>query len=183
MVEVANYLGVDLSYAKSGVAVISVTNRKPSIKIAYLIESDTKKSATERIDDTVTELKYVASRTGAEVIAKEASIIRQVSTATPVIKTHAVFEHELADRYRIEDVSNSTVKAWARVVTGSDGKRKDKKMVAEAVVKYYGDDIKEKIYTPRGRLLDDVADAIALMTLWLEKEGVIETKFKREKAK
>ena len=178
-----NYVGIDLSFAKSGLAVISVKDRKPAIKLAYLIVSDTKKSATERIDDTVTEIKYVAAKVGAKVLAKEASIIRQVSTATPVIKTHAVFEHELADKYRIEDVSNSTVKAWARVVTGSDGKRKDKQMVADAVEKYYGESVREVLYTPRGRLLDDVADAIALMTLWLEKEGVIETKFKREKAK
>ena len=55
-------------------------------------------------------------------------------------------------------------------------------MVADAVEKYYGESVREVLYTPRGRLLDDVADAIALMTLWLEKEGVIETKFKREKA-
>ena len=178
-----NYVGIDLSFAKSGLAVISVKDRKPAIKLAYLIVSDTKKSATERIDDTVTEIKYVAAKVDAKVLAKEASIIRQVSTATPIIKTHAVFEHELADRYRIEDVSNSTVKAWARVVTGSDGKRKDKQMVADAVEKYYGESVREVLYTPRGRLLDDVADAIALMTLWLEKEGVIETKFKREKAK
>lgn len=179
----SNYVGADLSFAKTGLSVISVKDRKPSVKLAYLIVSDTKKSATERIDDTVTEIKYVAAKVDAEVLAKEASIIRQVSTATPVIKTHAVFEHELADRYRIEDVSNSTVKAWARVVTGSDGKRKDKQMVADAIEKYYGESVREVLYTPRGKLLDDVADAIALMTLWLEKEGVIETKFKREKAK
>lgn len=178
-----NYLGTDLSFAKSGVAVISVKDRKPSIKLAYLITSDSKKSATERIDDTVTELKYVAAKVGAQVVAKEASIIRQVSTATPVIKTHAVFEHELADKYRIEDVSNSTVKAWARVVTGSDGKRKDKQMVADAVEKYYGESVREVLYTPRGKLLDDVADAIALMTLWLENEGEIDVKFKKEPKK
>jgi len=178
-----NYVGADLSFAKSGLAVISVKDRKPSVKLAYLIVSDTKKSATERIDDTVTEIKYVSAKVDAEVLAKEASIIRQVSTATPVIKTHAVFEHELADKYRLDDVSNSTVKAWARTVTGSDGKRKDKEMVAEAVLAYYGNDLRDKLYTPRGRLLDDVADAIALMTLWLEKEGIIPTKFKRKKAK
>lgn len=177
----SNYVGLDISFAKTGVAVINVKDRKPSVKLAYLIVSDTKKSATERIDDTVTEIKYVTAKVDAEVLAKEASIIRQVSTATPVIKTHAVFEHELADKYRLDDVSNSTVKAWARTVTGSDGKRKDKEMVAEAVLAYYGNDLREKLYTPRGRLLDDVADAIALMTLWLEKEGIIPTKFKRKK--
>lgn len=177
-----NYVGVDLSYAKSGIAVIEVKNGKPTIKLAYLVKSDTAKESHERIDDTITEVKYVASKVGAEACVKEASIIRQISSATPVIKTHAIFEHELADKYRLDEVSNSTVKAWARTVTGSDGKRKDKEMIGEAVEKYYGGKI-DAIWTPRGKLLDDVADAIALMTLWLEREGVIETKYKRKKAK
>lgn len=169
------YLGVDLSFAKSGWCVISVSDRTPTIEMAALIKSDTTKNATDRIDDTVTELRYIASRTSPLAVVKEASIIRQVSSATPVIKTHAVFEHEMSSKYRLDDVSNSTVKAWARKVTGSEGKRKDKEMVAEAVELYYGRRIDE-IWTARGRLIDDVADSIALMTLWLEREGVIETK-------
>lgn len=174
-----NYLGLDLSFAKTGWTVIEVKDGKPVIKAAGLIKSDTKKTATRRIDDTITEVKFIASRVNPEAIVKEASIIRQVSSATPVISTHAVLNHELEERYKIDNVSNSTVKAWARTVTESDGKRKDKEMVAEAVEKYYGRRIDE-IWTKNGRLLDDVADAIALMTLWLEKQGVIETKFKRK---
>jgi len=176
-----SYLGLDLSFAKTGWSVIEVKDGVPSIRAAGLIKSDTKKDATQRIDDTVTEIKYIASKTNPAALVKEASIIRQVSSATPVIKTHAVFEHELSGLYTLDDVSNSTVKAWARTVTGSDGKRKDKEMVAEAVELYYGKI--PQIWTAKGRLLDDVADAIALMTLWLEREGVIETKFKRKKAK
>lgn len=178
----SNYFGLDLSFAKTGYAVVSVKDGKPSILVAGLIKSDTTKTSDRRIDDTVTEIKYIASKTNPKALIKEASIIRQVSSATPVIKTHAVYEHELALLYDLHDVSNSTVKAWSRTVTGSDGKRKDKEMVAEAVEKYYGRRIDE-IWTPKGRLLDDVADAIALVTLWLEKEGVIETKYKREEAK
>lgn len=177
-----NYLAIDASFAKSGVAVIEVKDGKPSIKLALLIKTDTTRTPAERIDDTVTEIKYIASKVSAEVVVKEAAIVARPSTAMNVIKTHGVFEHELADKYRLDDVSNSTVKAWARTVTGSDGKRKDKEMVAEAVEKYYGGKI-DAIWTPRGKLLDDVADAIALMTLWLEREGVIETKYKRKKAK
>lgn len=176
-------MGVDLSYSKSGVAILEVKNGVPTIESAYLIVSDKKKESHERIDDTVTEIKLSASRCSPSAIAKESSIIRQVSSATPVIKTHAVFEHELTDKYYLDDVSNSTVKAWARTVTGSDGKRKDKEMVAEAVLAYYGNGLRDKLYTSRGKLLDDVADAIALMTLWLEKEGIIPVKYKREKVR
>lgn len=172
------YLGLDLSFAKTGWAVIEVKDGKPVIKAAGLIKSDTKKTATHRIDDTVTEVKYIASKVNPKAIVKEASIVRQVSSATPVISTHAVLNHELEGRYVIDNVSNSTVKAWARTVTGSDGKRRDKEMVAEAVEKYYGRRIDE-IWTKNGKLLDDVADAIALMTLWIEKQGDIPTLYKR----
>src|SRR5699024_8721731 len=143
-----NYVGIDLSFAKSGLDVISVKDRKPSMKLAYLIVSDTKKSATERIDATVTALNYVPANVDAELLAKEASVVGRASTATNVIKTHGVYEHVLADRFSLEDVHNASIKAWARTVTGSDGKRKDKEMVAEAVLAYYGNGIRDKIYTP-----------------------------------
>lgn len=179
----SNYVGLDLSFAKTGVAVISVKDRKPKIELAHLITSDKDKESNHRIDDTVTEVKLIASRTNPKVILREAAIVGRSSSAIPVIKTHGVFESETSDRYRLDEVHGATIKAWARTVTGSGGKRNDKEMVAEAVLAYYGNSIKDKIYTPRGRLLDDVADAIALTTLWLEKEDLIETKFKREKAK
>lgn len=178
-----NYLGVDLSLAKSGVCVISVKDRKPTVELAYLITSDKEAPIHERIDGTVTELKYLATKVSAEVVAKEASVVGRASTATNVIKTHGVYEHVLADRFSLEDVHNASIKAWARTVTGSDGKRKDKEMVAEAVLAYYGNGIRDKIYTPRGKLIDDVADAIALMTLWLEKEGVIPVKYEKKTKK
>ena len=177
----SNYVGLDLSYAKTGVAVISVKDRKPKIELAHLITSDKDKESNHRIDDTVTEVKLIASRTNPKVVLREAAIVGRSSSAIPVIKTHGVFESELGDRYRLEEVHGASVKAWARTVTGSDGKRRDKEMVAEAVLKYFGEDVRELIYTPRGRLLDDVADAIALTILWLEKDGVIDTKFKKEK--
>ena len=177
-----NYVGLDLSLAKSGVAVISVKDRKPTIELAYLITSDKGKESADRIEGTVVECRFLATKYNAAAVVKEAPIVGRSATAIPVIKTHGAFEAELSRRHDVYDVHGSTVKAWARVVTGSDGKRKDKQMVADAVEKYYGESVREVLYTPRGRLLDDVADAIALMTLWLEREGVIETKFKREKA-
>ena len=178
-----NYVGLDLSLAKSGVAVISVKDRKPTVELAYLITSDKGRESAERIEGTVVECRFLAMKYNAVAVVKEAPIVGRTATAIPVIKTHGAFEAELNHRHAVYDVHGSTVKAWARVVTGSDGKRKDKQMVADAVEKYYGESVREVLYTPRGKLLDDVADAIALMTLWLEKEGLIETKFKREKAK
>src|SRR5699024_7781975 len=178
-----NYLGLDLSYAKTGVAVISVKDRKPKIELAHLITSDKDKESLHRIDDTVTEVKLIASRTSPKVVLREAAIVGRSSSAIPVIKPHGVFESELGDRYRLEAVHVASVKAWSRTGTGAGGWRRDKAIVGQAVLQYLGEDVRELIYTPRGRLLDGVADAIALTVLWSEKDGVIDTKFKREKAK
>lgn len=178
----SNYMGIDLSFAKSGVAVIEVKGGAPSIKMAHLIKSDTRKDPTERIDDTVTEIKYIASKTNPEVVLKEACVVGRASTAVNVIMTHGVYEDTLSDKYRLEDVHNATIKAWARKVTGKKSTRENKKtLTAEAVEKYYGK--VDAMWTPRGALKDDVADAIALTTLWLEREGIIEEKFKKEATK
>ena len=43
-----------------------------------------------------------------------------------------------------------------------------KKVVAKAMEMYSNRDI-EEFYTPRGRLLDDLADSVALTVAWYEK--------------
>lgn len=179
-------LCVDLSFAKSGVAILKVKNREVSIEMAHLIKSDTAKSDTQRIDDTVTELKYIASKTNPKVVVKEESIVARQSTATKVLKTHGVYEHVLGSSYELDSVHNATIKAWARNVlkhskkhTEADSKDK-KKVVAFALEKYFGRTV-EEIWTPRGALKDDVADAIALGIIWLEQSDYIDTKFKKVK--
>lgn len=176
-----NYLGLDMSFAKTGWAIVEVKDRKTKLVKYGLIETDSKKASHERIDDTVTEIKFISTHSKPKSIVREASIVGRASTATPVIKTHGVFEHELSDRYDLHEIHGSTIKAWARKVLGVDGNRTDKKLVAEAVEKYYGKI--DGLYTPRGRLLDDIADAIALITAWLEREGAIDERFKKENKK
>lgn len=173
-----NYLGLDMSFAKTGWAVVSVNKGKPTLEKYGMITTKSDRSSHERIDDTVTEIRLIASHTDPDAIIREASIVGRASTATPVIKTHGVFEHVMNDRYLLYEIHGSTIKAWARKVLGIDGNKTDKQMVADAVEKYYGKI--DGLYTKRGRLLDDVADAIALTTAWLEREGSIEEKFKKK---
>src|SRR5699024_11791849 len=77
----------------------------------HLITSDKDKESLHRIDDTVTEVKLIASRTSPKVVLREAAIVGRSSSAIPVIKTHGVFESELGDRYRLEEVHGASVKA------------------------------------------------------------------------
>ena len=174
-----NYLGLDMSFAKTGWAVIEVEKETPHLIKFGMIKTDSKRESYERIDDTVTEIRYIASQSDPKAVIREASIVGRASTATPVIKTHGVFEHEMNDRYDLYEIHGATIKAWARKVLNADGKRNDKQLVADAVEEYYGKI--DGLYTPRGRLLDDVADAIALTTAWLEKENIIKEKYKKKK--
>lgn len=175
------YLSLDLSFAKTGVAIIQVTKRVPTVELAYLITSNKDREPHIRIDETVTEIKYLAGKFDVQAIVKEQSMVARASTATPVIKTHAVFEHVLSERFKLDNVFAASIKKWAREILGKkevDQLKKDepknhgKLLVGRAVEKYYGE-IPE-MYTQRGKYIDDIGDAIALMTLWLEKQDLID---------
>lgn len=175
------YLGTDYSIAKSGVCIMSVTNRRPVIEFIHLITSDAKKEHIERIDETVTEIKYIAQQYGVTDLIREQGFAGQASTAVPVAKAHAIFEYVLMYKFNLDVVHNTSVKAWARKIIGkerdkvikaSDMKNKSKILVKEAVEEYYGS-IPE-MYTPRGKYIDDIGDAIALLTLWLEQNDLID---------
>ena len=179
------YLGGDVSFAKSGIAIIKVTKRVPTVELAYLITSNKDRESHIRIDDTITEIKHMASKYDVQAIVKEQSMVARASTATPVIKTHAVFEHVLSDRFRIDNIHASSIKKWARGILGKEAvdqlkidqpKNHGKLLVGKAVEKYYGENVRELLYTPRGRYIDDIGDAIALMTLWLEEQDLIDIK-------
>lgn len=186
------FLSCDLSFAKSGISIISVKDRKPTIELAYLITSNKDKEPHIRIDETVTEIKFIAGKYDVSAIIKEEGLVGASSTAIPVAKTHAVFEHQLSDRFIVDNVHPSTIKAWSRRIIGKkaadqlkidEPKKHGKLLVGKAVEKYYGDSVLELLYTPRGRYMDDIGDAIALMTLWLEKQNLINElhRFKEEK--
>lgn len=177
-------LAVDYSYSKSGMAILSVKDGKPSIELAYLIKSDINKANHQRIDETVTEIKHVAEKNGIVTVLKEASIVGRSATATEVLKAHGVYEHILANKFLLEDVHGASIKAYARKIIGKqradylkkvEPKKCSKLIVKEAVEKIYGEVL--EMYTPRGAYLDDVGDAILLGTLWLSSNGHIhETK-------
>ena len=175
------YLGTDYSLAKSGVSIIKVEDRKPTIELAYLITSNPDKTMHQRIDETVTEIKYVAEKNDIEDIIREEGFAGQASTAVPIAKAHAIFEYQLMYKFNLDVIHNTSIKAWSRKIIGEDrakeikeskAKNKSKLLVKEAVERYYGE--VPEMYTPRGKYIDDIGDAIALLTLWLEKKDLID---------
>ena len=182
------YLGTDYSVAKSGMCVMEVKNRKPVIKLAYLITSDKSKTLHQRIDETVTEIKFLAEQNNITDIVREEGFVGNATTAIPIAKAHAIFEYQLMHKFNLDIVHNTTIKAWSRKVIGKERatqlkkdepKKHSKLLIKEAIEEYYGN-IPE-LYTPRGAYIDDIGDAIALMTLWLEKQDLIDIKYNKKK--
>ena len=153
-------LALDTSLTKSGWAVLSADNGEPSIVDYGLIQSNAKLSDGERLREIHSGIMDVLSKYSVDnVIPREAGIVRFNLPTKQIFKAHGVTEFALAD-YEIYDVNIQKVKAWARRVTGSPGKRNDKAMIAEAVTIIYGEGI---AFNKGG----DIADAIAVGTVFL----------------
>src|SRR5699024_12655210 len=101
---------------------------------------------------------------------KESDIMGMSSTCLKVIKTHSAYEYSLIiNEIYFSDVHNATIKAWARnYIIEHHNFSKDnlkninkKLMVATAIEKYFNKTIPQ-IWTPKGKLIDDISDSIAM---------------------
>ena len=162
-------LSLDLSFAKTGWAVTNIKNDQCILIDSGLIVSDKSLDDIDRIIDTINQIEKIYKKYNPDLTLKEKSLIGRSSTATNVIKTHAVFEYIFYSNLRpYEDVHNGTIKKWARKYMELDKVTDKKIMVANAVEKYYNKRI-DTIWGTRGRLIDDVSDAIAITITYLNK--------------
>jgi Holliday junction resolvasome RuvABC endonuclease subunit len=163
------FLGLDTSLTKSGWAVVGVRFDGSVRLIDYgLIKTNAKQSDGERLRAIVDGVRAIIDRYPElqTTIPREAGIVRFNLPTKQIFKAHGATEYAIAD-YKIHDVNIQSVKAWARRVTGSPGKRNDKDMIAEAVRLYFNDpDMK---LNKEG----DEADAIAVTLFYLSSEGLI----------
>lgn len=163
-----NILSLDTSLTKSGWAVLSVNNRKVAVEDYGLIKTNAKLTDGERLRQIVNGINDLLAKYEVErVIPREEGIVRHNIATRQIFKAHGTTEYALAD-YNIQDVNIQTVKAWARRVTGSPGKRQDKAMIAEAVRAYF--DNPQMKLNKEG----DEADAMAVGIAYLKREGAID---------
>jgi crossover junction endodeoxyribonuclease RuvC len=166
-------LSLDTSLTKTGYAVLRVyPGEKPRAGVDIveygLIKTSSKDTDGVRLRDIVKGIFAIIERYPGlyGVIPREEGIVRYNLPTKQIFKAHGVTEFVLGS-YIIEDINIQTVKAWARKLTGSPGKRNDKDMVAEAVRLFFND--------PQLRLNKegDEADAIAVGISYLLREGLI----------
>ena len=180
-------MSLDYSYANSGICVAEVNLSSPSqshsesdkITILYsnVFLSDKKLDTIPRILGLIDKILELYDEYKPDVIVREEAFVGRSSTAKGVLYAHAILELETYNRnIEIIDIHNATLKAYCRkyltekaFYTKEELKQFDKKqVVAEFLKAYFSSDMPE-IYTPRGKLKDDEADAICLSCYYKEK--------------
>lgn len=164
------FLGLDVSLTKTGWAVLRLSNSadRPEIVEYGLIKSTAKLSDGERLRQVFEGIREVLQRFPdlERQIAREGGIVRFNLATRQIFKAHGVTEYALHD-WEIHDVNIQTVKAWARRLTCSPGKRNDKDMISEALRIYFKDP--SLVFNKGG----DEADAIAVVITYLHSIGEI----------
>ncbi len=172
-------MGIDYSFSKSGVAIVDIDENTGHCELVYccLLISLKYLDFIERTSEHVADIDKLIKEYDPDLVVKEGAIMGRSSTGIPVLKAHGVFEYEcFNNEVPLAEVHNQSIKAWARKqLIEEEGYTKEsikevdkKKIVAIAVESYYGNKI-EEMYTPRGRLMDDVSDAIAIPIVYYEK--------------
>lgn len=171
-------LSLDLSYAKTGWSVLSIKKDNVTIIACGLITSNKELEPSKRIYETVEKINKIYSLYNPDFVLKEGAIMGRSSTGLNVIKTHGAYEYNLThSNVDFIDIHNATIKAWCRHYLinyhnfdKDDIKNMNKKlMVATAIEKYFNKTINE-IWTPKGKLIDDIADSIAMVLTAYHKE-------------
>ncbi len=180
-------MSLDYSFANSGICIAKAELSSPpqshseTDKIVILFSdvylSDKKLDTIPRISGLIDKILELYDEYKPDIIVRESPFIGRSSTAKNVLYAHAILELETYQRdIEILDIHNATLKAYCKkyltekaFYTKEELKQFDKKeVVAEFLKAYFSSDMPE-IYTKRGKLLDDKADAIALGIFYYEK--------------
>ena len=73
--------------------------------------------------------------------------------------------------YSVDDKDEIVASSVKKIIGGKGGASKEE--VAAGVIKRLGEDVRPLLYTERGRLLDDRADAVAIGLAWAIRKGLI----------
>lgn len=73
--------------------------------------------------------------------------------------------------YSVKDKDEIVASSVKKIIGGKGGAKKEE--VAAGVIQSLGEEVRPLLYTERGRLLDDRADAIAIGLAWAVREGYL----------
>ena len=166
-------LSFDIS-ASPGVALIEIKDGAPSLIAVDHLETKSDYTDAQRfvaVQAFVTD--FVFRHGKYDAIVREKFIKGGSKRGTQLVfGAWASVDRALATYgYTIDDGNEIVASTVKKLVGGKGGASKEE--VAEGVIKRLGEDVRLELYTPRGRLLDDRSDAIAIGLAWAERKGVV----------
>lgn len=167
-------LSFDIS-ASPGVAVLEVKNRKPSLIYVDHVVTDSTATDSQRYEYVRSlATKAVYEHRPIDVIVREKFIRGGSKRSTQLVfGAWSAIDMALgAFGYAVDDKDEIVASSVKKLIGGKGGASKEE--VAEGVIKRLGEGVRAQLYTERGRLLDDRADAVAIGLAYLIREGLID---------
>jgi len=167
-------LSFDIS-ASPGVAVIDVKDGSPKLIYVDHVVTDAGATDSQRYEYVRSlATKAVYEHRPFDVIVREKFIRGGSKRSTQLVfGAWSAIDMALgAFGYSVDDKDEIVASRVKKYIGGKGGASKEE--VAEGVIKRLGNDVRKELYTPRGRLIDDRADAIAIGLAWAIQEGVID---------
>jgi len=168
-------LSFDIS-ASPGVALLEIKDGTPKLLAVDHLETSADLSDAQRFDliqAFVTDFIYKHGYDNIDVIVREKFIKGGSKRGTQLVfGAWSSVDRALATYdYKIDEKDEIVASRIKKYIGGKGGAKKEE--VAAGVIKRMGDDVKPLLYTERGRLLDDRADAIAIGLAWAIDNGYL----------
>jgi len=166
-------LSFDIS-ASPGVAVLELSKGKPKLIAVDHLETNSGYTDAQRfavIESFVT--NFVYNYGDFDIAVREKFIKGGSKRGTQLVfGAWASVDRALATfDYAIPAENEIVASMVKRLIGGHGGAGKDD--VAEGVIRILGEEVRSKLFTERGRLLDDRADAVAIGLAWAIQKGMI----------
>src|SRR5699024_1539617 len=166
-------LSFDIS-ASPGVAVIDIKNGTPRLIYVDHVVTDAGATDSQRYEY----VRSLATKAVYEHRPFDASVrekfIKGGSTRSTQLGFGAWSAIHLALAsfgYSVDDKDEIVASRVKKLIGGKGSAKKDE--VAAGVIRLLGEEVRPLLYTERGRLIDDRADAIAIGLAWAMRKGLI----------
>ena len=166
-------LSLDIS-ASPGISLLEVKEGVPKLVAVDNISTDSQNTDSERyeyIKAFVT--KFIYDNKPIDKVVREKFIKGGSKRSTQLVfGSWAAIDLSLGSlSYTIDDKDEIVASRVKKYIGGKGGASKDE--VAAGVIRLLGEEVRPLLYTERGRLIDDRADAIAIGLAWAMRKGLI----------
>ena len=166
-------LALDIS-ASPGVAVLEIKDGAPRLTAVDHVVTDSSATDSQRYEyvrSLATRMIY--ENKPFDKIVREKFIRGGSKRSTQLVfGAWSTIDMALgAFNYSVDDKDEIVASSVKKLIGGKGGASKEE--VAAGVIKRLGEEVRPLLYTERGRLLDDRADAVAIGLAWAIRKGLI----------